>query len=273
MSIQSYRYNAYRPSDVALLSGIASYVAVALDNARLFEEARLRAEELAILNDMGRALTSIVSLDAVIESVYKNTARMMDAGSFYVALYDPENEMIDVRLFGEGEEGVPEQLRRQHGSGVTEYIIRTREPLLFREGVKEQLEALGVTLHGREAQSWLGVPMITGDQVIGVIAVQNFEKPRAYDDHDRELLTAVASQAAIAIENARLFAQVQARARREQILREVTARVRGTPDVDTVMRTAAKEIGRALGRQAFVVLGEDESSPEAEPPEDSSNGQ
>ena len=67
-------------------------------------------------------------------------------------------------------------------------------------------------------------------------------------------LTAVASQAAIAIENTRLFGQVQARAKREKILREITAQVRGKADVDTIMRTAAQEVGRALGRQTFVYL-------------------
>jgi GAF domain-containing protein len=72
----------------------------------------------------------------------------------------------------------------------------------------------------------------------------------------------VAGQAAIAIENARLFEQVQERARREEILREVTANVRGAADVDTIMRKAAQEVSRALGRQSFVYLddGDEEQS-------------
>jgi GAF domain-containing protein len=74
----------------------------------------------------------------------------------------------------------------------------------------------------------------------------------------------VAAQAAIAIENARLFEQIQARARRERILREVTAKVRSGSDADTVMRTAVSEIGRALGRRTFVYLNEsDPQEPKA----------
>jgi GAF domain-containing protein len=93
---------------------------------------------------------------------------------------------------------------------------------------------------------------------MGMMAVQNFTKPGIYGEHERELLTAVANQTAIAIENSNLFEQEQARARREQILRQITARVRGSTDVDTVMRTAAQEVGRALGRQTFVYLSDEE---------------
>ena len=103
---------------------------------------------------------------------------------------------------------------------------------------------------------------ISGDQVLGVLAVQSFDQAGVYGEHHQELLTAVASQAAIAIENARLFDQVQARAKREQILREITAQVRGKADVDTIMRTAAEEVGRALGRQTFVYLREDDEDVE-----------
>ena len=90
--------------------------------------------------------------------------------------------------------------------------------------------------------------------------MQSFTQERLFDEHHQELLVAVAGQAAIAIENARLFEQIQSRARRERILREVTSRVRGTSDVDAIMRTAVEEIGRALGRKTFVYLGDEDAS-------------
>jgi GAF domain-containing protein len=140
--------------------------------------------------------------------------------------------------------------------------MESRQPLLIEENVRARIAELGITYDGRIGESWLSVPLITGEEVNGVIAVQSFAMKRAYDEHDRDLLTAVAGQAAIAIENARLFEQVQERARREQILREVTANVRGTADVDTIMRKAAQEVSRALGRQSFVYLddGDEEQS-------------
>ncbi|MGH2536082.1 MAG: GAF domain-containing protein [Candidatus Promineifilaceae bacterium] len=269
MSVQSYRYTAYKPSDMALLTGIANYVAVALDNAQLFQQARIQAEELAILNEMGRRLTSLVDPAAILETVFQHTGRLMPAASFYVALYDASRDQVDIQLFGQGEQAEPAQLRRRAGQGVTEYIIRSRRPLLIPEDVAARFAELGIEPIGRPALAWLGVPMLSADEVIGVVGVQSFDTPRAYDEHDQDLLTAVAGQTAIALENAQLFAQVQSRARREQILREVTARVRGTADVDTVMRTAAAEIGRALGRETFVLLGGAEPEGQTADPEGS----
>jgi GAF domain-containing protein len=259
LSVESFQRDAYRQSDLALLDGIGNYVAVALDNARLYEQTRIRAEELAILNDMGRALTAQVDVESLTESVYEHTARLVDASSFCIVMKDPEkDDLADlfVREFGQEKELDESTLR------IAEHVMESRQPLLIEENVRARIAELGITYDGRIGESWLSVPLITGEEVNGVIAVQSFAMKRAYDEHDRDLLTAVAGQAAIAIENARLFEQVQERARREQILREVTANVRGTADVDTIMRKAAQEVSRALGRQSFVYLddGDEEQS-------------
>ena len=246
-----------------MLSGIGNYVAVALDNARLYEQARIRADELAILNDMGRALTEQVDVNSLADSIYKHTARLIDAGSFCIVMKDPARDELFVREFGKEKELDASTLH------VAKQLIESPQPLLIEENVSARLAELGMTYDGRTGESWLSVPMITGDEVDGVIAVQSSARKRAYDEHDRDLLTAVAGQAAIAIENARLFEQVQERARREQILREVTASVRGTADVDTIMRKAAQEVGRALGRQSFVYLGDGDEEQNTKSAEDS----
>jgi GAF domain-containing protein len=283
----SNRRHAFVVRDKQLLSQAASLIAATLESRRLFAEtqqraeelavisqmAQLRADELAVLNEMGQALTSLADQQTVINIAYDHASRLMRTEGFYAALYDKESDRVTIRILGEGEEVDMASLEPVGGRGMTEYIIKTGKPLLIRENAQAQLEELGIELNGRMPASWLGVPMISGSEVLGVLAVQSFEEPNAYDEHHRDLLTAVASQVAIAIENARLFDQVQARAKREQILREITAQVRGKADVDTIMRTAAEEVGRALGRQSFVYLRDsDEQSKqdeEAEQLEDS----
>ncbi len=264
----SSRLRAFTLRDERLLLQAASLIAATLESRRLFAEteqraeelaviskmAQLRADELAVLNEMGQALTSLADAEKVINIVYEYASRLMPTEGFYIALYDEHVKSVTIHIMGEGEEVEADNLQRIGGRGITEYIIETGKPLLIKGNVLERAQQLGIETHGRMPASWLGVPMISGDKVLGVLAVQDFEQAGTYDEHHQELLTAVASQAAIAIENTRLFGQVQARAKREKILREITAQVRGKADVDTIMRTAAQEVGRALGRQTFVYL-------------------
>jgi PAS domain S-box-containing protein len=84
-------------------------------------------------------------------------------------------------------------------------MIRTRNSVLLRDNVRQEQESLGIEMVGEEALSWLGVPLMFGDQVLGVMAVQSHTTPRLYDEHSREILTAIGSQVAIAIHNAKQF--------------------------------------------------------------------
>jgi GAF domain-containing protein len=227
-------------------------------NERLFEQAQARSEELSILNEMGRSLTALVDMDSILENVYRYTARLMDATNFYIGFYDMKRDEISFALDIRGDRVMRNAGTRKAGKGLTEHIINTKEPLLISENVDGKLDELGIEKIGPAAASWLGVPMMVGSQVIGIIGIQNWETPRTYNEQHLRLLTSVSGQAAIAIENARLFEQIQARARRERILREVTAKVRGATDADSVMRTAVQEIGRALGRRTFVYLNQNQ---------------
>jgi GAF domain-containing protein len=143
------------------------------------------------------------------------------------------------------------------GQGLTEYIIRTRQSLVIPENVSDWLDNQGIANIGAPAQSWIGAPILFGDEALGVIALQSFETPHLFNEHHLELLNAVASQTASALANARLFQQVQMRARREELLRQITAEVRRSIDMETIMRTAVQEVGQALGRRAFIYLGDE----------------
>jgi len=90
------------------------------------------------------------------------------------------------------------------------------------------------------------VPLMVGDQVLGVMAVQSYTTPRAYDRHDLDLMTAIASQVAIAIQNARSYEEAQRRAERERLVRQIIERIQTAPDMEGVLQTAVRELGRAM---------------------------
>ena len=242
----------------ALMREMAERISLALDNAQLFEEARIRAEELTVLNELSQALNARLSVDQVLAQVYTGLSRLIDTTNFYIALYNPTTHTISFPI------NVTESVTDQRittisaDQGLTGYILRTRTSLLLKDGVSRWQEQMGLELVGQSAQSWLGVPMLTGGQIIGIMAVQNYRMPGVYDEHDRDLLAAVANQTAIAIQNARLFEETQRTVKYEQTLRQVTTRIRSSNDPETIMRTAIRELGSTLGRQTFIRLGDAE---------------
>jgi GAF domain-containing protein len=223
LEISNSKPNLFTEHHLDLLMSVASQAAVAIERAQLFEAMRDQASELAVLNELGRALTARLTVDQVLEETHRQAARLIDTTNFYVALYDEAEDEITFAIdVIEGEIRRPYSTRKA-GQGLTEYIIRNREPLLIREDVPAHLAEIGVEQIGGVALSWLGVPLMLGDRVLGVMAVQSYTTPRLYGAHDRDLLISIASQAVAAIENARLFQETQ---RALEELRESSERQR-----------------------------------------------
>ena len=223
--------------DVSLLTAIGQQIGVAVENVRLFEEAQIRAEELVVLNELGQALTAQLDVDQVLDEAYRGASRLLDTTNFYIALHDPEEDTVTFALDVIGGEVHRHYAARKAGRGLTEYIIRSRAPLLVREHLVECREQLGIEQMGPSALSWLGVPLMIGDQVLGVMAVQSYTTARAYDEHDRNLLIGIASQAAIAIQNARLFRETGRRTQDLEALYSADEQVYRHLDLDQVLQS------------------------------------
>jgi GAF domain-containing protein len=259
----------FSETELEFLTSLAQQAAIAVENVRLFEETQERAEELSVLNEMARELSAEMNINSIAETAYRYINRLIDTTNFYIALFEEQNNLIHFPVF------IEESVRisvpsRKPANGLTEYVIRTKEALFLANDVNKQINSMeleGVLVGNKEsALCWLGVPLLVGNKPIGAMTVQSFDSPNIYGEHDKELMMTVASQVAIAMENARLFNDAQARARREKILREITARIRATNDPEMIAKAAVRELGQALGVPTFIRLGGNEvtSSQEAE---------
>jgi GAF domain-containing protein len=241
LDVQSNRPFAFNEDDVALLQSLASQAGVAIENARLFEEAQARTEEQAVLNELGQALTARLTVEEVLDEAYRGASRLVDTTNFYIGLYDPERDEIRF-AFDVSESGQDEDIAVVSAEqGLAGYMIRNRTSVLLEEKVRERQEALGVTMIGEEPLSWLGVPLIVGDRVLGAMAVQSFTTPCAYDEHDRELLIVIASLTAIALQNAYLFEETRSRAEEQTILRRITEAVSRSLEMKDLLETVLAE--------------------------------
>jgi GAF domain-containing protein/CheY-like chemotaxis protein len=194
--------DAFADSDVRLLTTLAGSLTVALENARLIEETRQRAAELAIVNSVGHALASQLDLDKLIELVGEEMRRTFDADIVYVALYDPAAGIISFPYFDDvGSRNVQPPI--QFGEGLTSLILKSRQPLLLNRS--EQFDELGTRGVGTAAQSYLGVPILIGGDAIGVISVQSSTEEGRFGGREERLLSTLAASVGVAIQNAQLY--------------------------------------------------------------------
>ena len=212
ISVQSYTLNAYTEDDLTLLVGIGNQVGVAIQNARLLEEVKQNAGQLSILNEVGYAVSKIMDLPNLLEAVYEQGRNSLSLDAFFVGLYHPENEevsfpiMYDSGVRYEQTRGpvTPNSFLRRFLKGEKSILILRTEGELD-QGITDQ-KIMGKV--NKLSASLMAAPLISRDQVIGLISAQSYTL-NAYDEADLKLLEGIANQVSIAIENSRLFTSAQ----------------------------------------------------------------
>ncbi len=208
MTVAFQQPHDFDENEVRILELLADQAAIAIENARLFEEAQSTSQRLAVVNRIAKAVGATLQLDDLMETVYQEITSIFEADAFFIALYDEENGELDFRLrVDQGQREPPE--RRALGIGLTSWVITEGKPLLVRdlEAEKDNLPPPQLWGTMEWPSSWLGVPMRISGRVLGVICVQAY-RPYAYDEQEQLLLSTVADQVAVAVENARLYEAV-----------------------------------------------------------------
>src|ERR1700751_3092597 len=211
------REHAFSESDQQLLTTLAGSLSVALENARLVDETRQRVSELATVNSVGQALSSQLDLDALIELVGEQVRNTFDADIAYVALHDEAAGRVEFAYYYETGARRPQD-PMEYGEGLTSQILRSREPLLLNR--KEQYE--GQASVGTPSRSYLGVPILVGERSIGVISVQSIEEEGRVGEGGPRVLATLAANVGVAIQNARLFAEVERQKQHFESLVEIS---------------------------------------------------
>jgi GAF domain-containing protein len=243
VSVQSYQQHAFTEGDTRLLSTLAASMSIALENARLFDETQrllketeTRAQELSAISTVTQALVAKRN-DAVIQLIGNQTREIFDADIVYVALLDPQTNLIHF----------PYQIGETFtmlkvGEGHTGRIIQTGEALLINEDVDERSRELGVTRVGRDALSYLGVPIKAGGETIGVISVQSTTREGLFTDDSVRLLTTIAANAGAAIHTARLHTETQRNASQMATIASVGSDLSATLDLQKVIHTVVENV-------------------------------
>lgn len=201
---QSYRRDAYVPEDLELLQGIADIAAVAVDNVRRMEELQRRRREAERIEEIGRALSSSLDRQEVLGKVVDAARDLVGAGSATVWLLN--GDAAEAEMSG-GSPGVPEGLEWPLRDSVRELLCRSRQPLVIEDLSTEAVLPEGVADH-LGSGSMSAVPLVVSDEVRGVLMAVRPEAS-AFGEADLTTMERLASQASVALENARLHSRVQ----------------------------------------------------------------
>ncbi len=186
-------------------SMIISY-AVARKLARARQSTQALVSRLASLTTIGKSL-SLTTKEDLLTTVYDECRKLVDTSLFTIALYDEKRNELSFEL-DMADDSVLPRTTIPVGEGLNSWVILKQRPLLIR-GMEDERK-LGVVPvdDGIGSQAWLGVPMIARDRVIGVISIQSYRK-NAFTMDDLHLLEAIANQAAVALDNAKLYEDLE----------------------------------------------------------------
>jgi GAF domain-containing protein len=257
----------FTDADQQRLSTVVTVLAEALENFRLSAEQQRRITQLSFLGEIGRSLSAALDEDEVLDALYEQINRVIDARSVHVVSYDANRDVVTfLRAYEDGRKiDLSKYATRQQqgGNTLTFYVCRQRQPLLLRGDVLNEAAKLGVqaqvTKGTRVAQAWMGVPMISGDDVLGMLSIQHLADPFAYDQNDLNLLQSIANQAGVALVNARLYAETQHRLAQLSRLGEIGRAISAALHEDEVLDVLYEQINRMLDARSMFVAYYDET--------------
>jgi sigma-B regulation protein RsbU (phosphoserine phosphatase) len=259
IDIQSEQVGYFQPEHLRLLELTASRVAQAIENARLYSRVARQAQTLAVLNEIAREVTSILDLDPLLERIGELLRRIIDYQMFSILLLNEREQVLEIQ-----------------------YAVRFGHPVMASEKVPLDRGLVGTAVRERrmihagdvrkdaryhmvnpETRSEMAVPLLYKGKVIGVLDLEHVRVNYFNDDHQRTLVT-LASQIAVAIENARLYQRVTMQEQRLEhdldMAREVQLRLLPpTPSRKPHAEFATRFLpARTIGGDLYDFLGYDD---------------
>jgi GAF domain-containing protein len=204
---------------------LAGQAAVALDNMRLLEDTRRHLEHITTLYEIGQEITSTLDLDSMLQTIADDAARLAGCQQTLIALLDAEKqELLHLVGHGYGQEHLQEITFEELWHGLTGWVMREKKPTLTRDMLEDERET--DEARERSQQTSIGsvavAPLMVKGQVIGTLTGVNPSGGPVFAQEDLDMLVLLSSQAAIAIENVRLFEESRIHAEELAVLNELS---------------------------------------------------
>ena len=267
LSVQSGRPNAYSREDLRILSIVAAQAAVAIENARLYGQSRHAAGRMQALLEVAAAVNSSLVVDRVMDAILSGIKKVLPYYFAAILLPNDTSEYLQVggivapAQYREHTEALRATARIPVGEGVTGNVFADGRALV----IPDVRAFPGYIDHGiGEIRSEIAVPLKRGDTVVGVLDIEH-PAINAFSNDDVSLLNLFASQAAIALENARLFQEQQRRAFELQVIQSIVRDINPLRDRKAIAETISRELKLLIAYHSCRIFALDDQAGELEP--------
>jgi len=260
LSLAAAPKDAYGAEDERLLTIVADLLAMAIENVRLFDETRGQAERFGLLNRVSRAVSRTLDPQELIEALYDEISSTFDHDQFLVVLHQEATNELELFFGMMNGSRLPRE--RNPFGGLSGIVITERRTLHIRNFADEKDRLpIPYTAEGETSMpaSWLGVPLMVGDRVLGALCIM-LDRPHAYDADKVRLFEILADQIAFAMQNAETFQSMQAAAERLAIVNRIGRVVGRERDLERLGLIVHREIAPVFEADTFFIamLNEDE---------------
>jgi len=251
--IHQYESTRYSVTEIELARTMTNQASIALENARLFQSTVSTAERFSILNQASYQVGANLNPEQVYFAVHKAAERLMPVESFVISLLDSASDEVEGVYLVDDNVRAP-STRIPRDQGLSGRVISTGEPLLLHGA--DTVDSSGGLTFGKPDTplSILAVPMTLGGKTIGMLSAQSY-KPNVYTEDDLQILSTLANQAIVAIQNGRLFNETQRLAQEleERVVLRTAQLQREQQNTETLLRiltevSSSLDLDRALNR-------------------------
>jgi len=196
-----------------------------------------RAAELNALKALASKASSINDLQAFYSTIHEHARNVIGDYGFVIALYEQDTNSINIPyLYENGRFSTIEAFPL--GEGLTSILLRTGKPLLIVEDTMNRATAMSAKISGKPAQSWMGAPLLVGDEPIGAIIVQDLVNEHSFNEEDLRFLTSLAGQVAGTIYNIRVLDESRQTALQFETAAEISRDISSSLDIDDLLKKA-----------------------------------
>ncbi len=248
---QESQARTFSNNDLRLIQNLAEQAAVAIEHARLFSQSQRRIEELATFHKVVLQLNAPLKLSVVLDSITEAAMKLVDANNVIIYLYSAESQtfVFGSALWRDGSRR--SAVAAPRSTGITTLVAKQGKPIVVNDARTHPL------FQEKSAQAWgihaiAGFPLKQDDQVIGVFTTA-YLHPHTFSDEELLLLNLLTDQAAIAVKNARLYAQSQRQLRDMSALVDMAKQITSNLNLSAVLQTTVQIIQKLLGARASTI--------------------